>query len=319
MKVLASSEKAYWKAWAAARLLEVRAEQHRIATENLRQVERRFEEGLTPRVEIFRSEVGVYKRLESLIVAENQWRLAQRALKAFLATEAFPIRGKQVIEIATAPRLQSLTLDRDALLERALAERVELIELELAYIRTGLQRGFAENQILPIVNLDFQYGTLARDDSLGEAFGAQWDLDNQDVYVGLSFEVPFTNQQRRARLDTALLAQTQVLASREARELQVRREVLDMADIIDRNWQRILAARQNVIVAGVNYEAERQQFAQGRRTQREVLEALSELGSAQVREVKAIIDYQIAQIDLAFASGTLLGYARVDLDPLMLQ
>ena len=48
------------------------------------------------------------------------------------------------------------------------------------------------------------------------------------------------------------------------------------------------------------------------------LEALTELGQAQIREISAIVDYQVAQIDLAFASGTLLGYARVDLSPLEL-
>ena len=30
-----------------------------------------------------------------------------------------------------------------------------------------------------------------------------------------------------------------------------------------------------------------------------------------MREIKAIVDYQVAQIDLAFATGTLLGYTRV--------
>ena len=43
----------------------------------------------------------------------------------------------------------------------------------------------------------------------------------------------------------------------------------------------------------------------------EVLEGLTRLGEAQIREVKAIVDYQVAQIDLAFATGTLLGYSRV--------
>jgi outer membrane protein TolC len=98
----------------------------------------------------------------------------------------------------------------------------------------------------------------------------------------------------------------------------VRREVLDTIDVIERNWQRVLAARQNVIVAGVNYDAERRQFEQGMRTMREVLETLTDLGQAQIREITAIVDYQVAQIDLAFASGMLLGYARVDFSPLEL-
>ena len=49
-----------------------------------------------------------------------------------------------------------------------------------------------------------------------------------------------------------------------------------------------------------------------------VMEALSDLGDAQLREIRAIVDYQVAQIDLAFASGTLLGYSRVDLATLPL-
>jgi len=51
---------------------------------------------------------------------------------------------------------------------------------------------------------------------------------------------------------------------------------------------------------------------------REVLEVLTQLGDAQIREVKAIVAYQAAQIDLAFATGTLLGYAGLDLTPVPL-
>jgi len=51
---------------------------------------------------------------------------------------------------------------------------------------------------------------------------------------------------------------------------------------------------------------------------REVLEALTSLGEAQLKEVKAIVAYQESQIDLAFATGTLLGYSDVDVDPVPL-
>ncbi len=318
LRVLAMAEKAYWRLYAARRVLDVRAEQFRIASENLELSRRRVAEGLSPRVEIPRAEVGVYERLESLIAAEAGWQLAQRALKIHLATDRFPLRGAPMIDVTADPRLAGLRLDADALVARALAERLDLIELELQIIRDGLRVGFRENQVLPIANLDFQYGTLARDGSLGSAWTSQWDFDNPDLYVGLSFEVPLTNQRRRAQLQQAMLIRSQRLATKRARELTVQREVHDSIDVLERNWQRVLAARQNVLVAGVNYDAERRQFDQGLRTMREVLEALTELGQAQLREVAAIVDYQISQIDVAFASGTLLGYARVDLGPLQL-
>jgi outer membrane protein TolC len=46
----------------------------------------------------------------------------------------------------------------------------------------------------------------------------------------------------------------------------------------------------------------------------EVLETLTRLGEAQLREVRAIGDYQVSIIDLAFATGTLLGHSRVGWD-----
>ena len=318
MRILAGSEKAYWRLYAARRFLDVRAEQFRLASENLELVRRRFDEGLTPRVEIARAQVGVYGRIEALIVAETEWRLRQRDLKVYLASDRFPLRGENMVDVSTDPLLAGLELDADSLVRRALAERLDLIEIELGIIREGIRVGFAENQVLPIANLDFQYGPISRDGSFGGAWSSQWDFDNEDLYVGLKFEVPFTNQRRKAQLNDSVFRRARRLATKQARELMVRGEVLNTVDVIERNWQRIVAARQNVIVAGVNYEAERRQFGQGFRTMREVLEALSDLGDAQMREIKAVVDYQVAQIDLAFATGTLLGYSRVDLAPLEL-
>jgi hypothetical protein len=44
----------------------------------------------------------------------------------------------------------------------------------------------------------------------------------------------------------------------------------------------------------------------------EVLETLTRLGEAQAKEVRAIADYQVALIDTAYATGTLLGYSKLD-------
>lgn len=318
LRILADSEKAYWRLYAARRILEVRAEQFRLASRSLELVQRRAEQGLSPTVEINRAEVGVYQSLEKLIVAETEWRLRQRDLKRFLATERFPLRGGRMIDGTTDPLLAGLELDADSLVVQALAERPELIAIELGIIRAGIDVALRQNQVLPIANLDFQYGLLSRDDSLGSAWGSQWNSGDDELYAGISFEVPLTNQRRRAQLNAAKLTQARRLATREARELTVREEVYDVVDVIGRDWQRIVAARQNVIVSGVNYDAEQRQFEQGLRTMREVFEALTQLGEAQIREILAIVEYQAAQIDLAFATGTLLGYARVDLDPVVL-
>jgi len=44
--------------------------------------------------------------------------------------------------------------------------------------------------------------------------------------------------------------------------------------------------------------------------QHDVQDALTKLSDAQSREVVALADYQIAQVDIAFATGTLLAAIR---------
>ena len=317
MGLLAKAEKGYWKLYAARQMLEVRAEQYRLASENLDLVRARVAEQVTAGIEIPRAQAGVAKRLESLIVAGTTWRIQQRALKGMLASDALPLNAEPMIEPTTDPLLAGIDLDAEAMARTALHERLELIALEVGLVQDGLRIDLERNRALPIANLDFKYGIADRDtQSFGLAWQDQWDFDNDEFSAGVTFAVPFTNQRNRARLESALLYRAQRLASREARRLKVRQEVYDAVDMVRQNWQRILAARQNVIVAGRNYDVERTAFLNGTRTQREVLEALSDLGEAQLKEIKAITEYQVAQIDLAFATGTLLGYSRVDLAPL---
>jgi len=57
--------------------------------------------------------------------------------------------------------------------------------------------------------------------------------------------------------------------------------------------------------------AEERQFDVGLRTSTDVLDASASLADAQSREVAALSSYQIALVDLAFATGTSLGAAGI--------
>ena len=133
-----------------------------------------------------------------------------------------------------------------------------------------------------------------------------------DWSIGLKFEMPLNNGVRREQLERAVLQRNQRLATKELQVLTVKKEIFDALDYVEQNWQRILAARQQVIVAGVNYQAELKQFNEGLRTMTEVLETLTRLGDAQLKELRAVTEYQVALIDTAYATGTLLGYSKLD-------
>ena len=92
-------------------------------------------------------------------------------------------------------------------------------------------------------------------------------------------------------------------------------EVLAAIDRLEANWQRILAARQRVIAQARVLNVEIRQFEQGLRTSTEVLDAQTKLASAKLSEISAVTDYEIAQVDIAYATGTVLGASRILWEP----
>jgi outer membrane protein len=314
IRIVTLVDKAYWDLYEAWAALDVRRNQFEYASQNLAMVKRRVQEGLTAAIEVNRAEIGVADRMEALIIAETNLKLAQRQLQ-FLLNE-LPEQGASGPPWvpSTTPNLVKFEFDREKLLKDALDSRIELLDQELRLSADQLQIDYLQNQTLPMFTLDYQYGALS---SSANRFGniGQDLLNGQynDWSIGLKFEMPVSNEARKAKLDKAIAQRMQRLTNKTLQTLTVKREIHDALDKVEQNWQRILAARQQVMIAGYNYEAELKQFNEGLRTMTEVLETLTRLGEAQIKEIRAINDYQVALIDLTFATGTVLGYTQISM------
>lgn len=314
IRVLSTVEKAYWEVNRTWDELEIRIKQHEYAISNLEMVKKRVNEGLSAAIEVNRAQVGVADRLEALIVASTKLKIAQRQLRLYLNQPDHPVTSERLYIPSTEPELVSFNLDRVGLVEKALSNRLELLELELKLSADITKISYLENQTLPMFNFEYQYGALSNtSDSFSRSYR---NIDGRfnEWSIGFSFEMPITNEARKMQLERAILTRQQRLSTKVLQELSVKREILDTVDEIDQNWRRVLAARQQVIIAGINYEAEVKQFKEGLRTMTEVLESLTRLGEAQIREVRAVSDYQITKIDLAYATGTLLGASSIELN-----
>jgi outer membrane protein TolC len=312
IRVLASIERAYWSIYMAWGELDVRRQQYENASDNLAMVKKRVANGLTAAVEINRAEIGVAERRESLITANTTLKIRQRQLKLLLNDTNLSVDSQILIVPKTSPTLLHFDFDRNELVQKALTGRLELLELELKLAADLTKIDYLKNQTLPMFMLDYNYGSLGRDtQSLDSAFTQTLEGNYSDWSVGMRMEIPLSNELRKSKLERAVQERIQRLSTKQLRELNVKREIYDALDTTEQNWQRILAARQNVILAGLNYDAELKQFREGLRTMTEVLETLTRLGDAQLREVRAISDYQVSLVDLAFATGTLLGHNHV--------
>lgn len=313
IRVLSVIDKAYWDLYAAWAELEVRHQQYELATGNLAMVRRMIEEGLVASIEGSRAEIGVSDRIEALIVARTRLQMSQRQLKFLLNDPQYGMDSEVMVRPESDPILLRYEFDRDRLVTLAMQDRLDLLELELQLAADLNQIQYLENQTLPLFTLDYSYGALSTaNDSLSGAYRNPFDNRFNDWSVGLRFELPMTNEVRRNQLQQAVQQRMQRLTTKELQQLTVKREIYDALDQTEQQWQRIITSRQQAMLAGVNYEAELKQFNEGLRNMTEVLEMLSRLGEAQVKEIRAVVDYQVSLIDLAYTTGTLLGYSKVE-------
>lgn len=315
IRTLAAVERAYWRLYAAQQALEVEQMQYELASEQLERAQRRVNAGQAPELEVVRAQAGVADRLEGIIVAENLVRQRLRDFKKIINVPGLEIDSPVMLVAKSDPDPVRFEFDGKALSEDALAERMELLELELQLAQDESSIAFQKNQALPLFTVDYTYRLNGLD---GNIAGALRELKNENFdehLLGLSLEIPIANETARARVQRAVLTRLQRLSTKEARQLSIRQEVLDAVDSVEAAWQRILASRQSASLNGRTLDGEQRQFDVGARTSTDVLDAATNLARAQLSEIRALTDYQIALVDLAFATGTLLGASRVSWEP----
>ena len=317
IRVLAAVDRAYWRLYAARRELVVRKQQYDLAQAQLEQARRFVELGERALVEAIRAEAGVAERLEGIIVAENSVRDRERELKQILNKPGLETQTPTVLIAATEPDPVHYELDDGRMVAAGIENRMEMLELELELAKDISTIDFMRNQALPVVTLDYTYNINGLGPTRSDAYDLLYDKRFEDHSFGLRVMVPLGNEAAKSRLRQAFYQRRQRLSTRERRQTLIEPEVLDAVDQLEANWQRILASRQNTVLAGRLFKAEKRQFELGLRTSTDVLDAQTKFEEAQSAEIRALAEYQIAQVDLAFATGTLLGAAKVQWEPIV--
>ncbi len=316
IRVLAAVDRVYWRLYAARMELEVRKKQYDLAKALFEQAQRFVNAGDKPQVEVIRTESGVANRLEAIILAENAARDRERDLKRTLNKRGLGMQTPTVVVPATVPDPVRYELEKGPLVAMAIEGRMEMLELELQIAEDVATVDYMQNQALPLVTMDYRYNVnglgSSRDDSLDLLFDKRFE----DHRFGLQLIVPLGNEAGKSQMRRALYLRRQRLASRDSREALIELEVLNAIDQVEANWQRVLASRQSAILDGRLHEAEKRQFELGLGTSTDVLQAQTVYADSQSSEIRALAEYQIALVDMAYATGTLLGAAKVEWEPL---
>jgi outer membrane protein len=318
IRILTDVDKSYWRLYASRRMLEVTKQQYDLAKTTFEETKRFVEVGVKPRIEIIRTEAGMAKSLKDIISAENDVRVKERDLKRTLNKKGLGMGTKTIIIPSSLPDPLRYEIDREKMVKNALENRMEMLELELQIAQDSMNIDFNRNQTLPQLTFEYKYninglGSEGRSD----AYDMLYKDEHHDHTAGLNLTVPLGNKKAISALRQSVYERAQRLTSKEGKEAEIRSQVLNQIDTLEANWQGILASRQNTLLSDEQYKAEKRQYELGLVSSKDVLTAQTELAQAQMSEIQAITDYQISIIDLAYATGTLLGAAKVEWEPVV--
>jgi outer membrane protein TolC len=299
-------------------------EGHKVAQQNMdlaivaqRNARSRVAVGVSPSIETIQFDAQVASNEEQLIVATAQISTAEDALRSLILETTRPDYWQVRIQPTDTIEVEQTTVDVDAAIKNALANRLDLIVLRRTMDITDLNIRLSHNLTNPSVDFNvnyaasgtggtqFAYGEGAPPPLLGQtqksfgsvlsdAFGGAYPTWRMSVSVGY----PLGRSSARAALAQQELQKQQDLITLRDAEVQVVRDVRDAARQVQTSYQRVQATRTAREASEKQLEAEDRRLAVGLGSTFEQQQRQTQLAQARVNELRAKILYQQALINL---------------------
>lgn len=290
----------YWDWVAAGRQVSIATAQYELALARREQIARRVAAGEVPQIEHTENERVLLGRDADRIAAQRALERAALKLSLYLRDA----RGEpHVVSPTRLPRglplpeaVQEERLEQS--LEQALSGRPELRGLNLQREVLRVDAALARNQAAPAVDLGLR---VARDVGQGPA-----NLRPTEVQGSLTLDIPLFAREARGQRRAAEAKQSAVDAKARLARDEIVTEVRDALSALRASFARVGLAHDAAEVARQLARAEYTRFEHGDTSllvvnQREQVAAEAELG-----ELRALVDYQRARVDLLAATGALM-------------
>lgn len=306
--LIARVETAYWLFALRTEEIAIFSRSLQVAREQQDEVEQRIDVGLLPELEAAAARAEVARREQALIDAKSRLRGAELTL----IHAALP--GSRVTLVATSPLATELRPldDVEAHVELALATRPEIEESQVRLEQNRLDLVVTENGILPRLDFFLALGKTGFDSS---ASGSFRDLGgpNYDFVAGVSLSDVLGHRASKAFDRATRITRRRLEEAIENLRAEVALDVRLAADEVARAQALIAATAVTRSLQEKAVAAEKERFDVGTTTALIVATAQRDLLSAQIDEIRAVVDYRIALVNLYRAEGTLLARRGITL------
>jgi outer membrane protein len=309
----------YWAVVEAEGNLQVARSSMDAAEVTYKRDKRALELGALPPLDIYRSESQVASRRVQVIQSEYALKQAEDTLRMTIGADQDPYFEALDLELTEKPEPEGelRAIDTGDALQRALTKRPEFDAAHAALANDQTRIRLAHNHLLPELDLTGAYssnglgGTQFNSadnnkkittSSLNQLFGFNYPT----YYAQLSLSLPIRNRGAKAEMGGALVSRRSDLYN----ERQIREQVtLDVSNAVHQLEQAklsIAAGKDALNLAQKTMAAEQRKYDLGTETIFFVLEAQTELASAQLGLLQAEVNYQLAVAAVDHATGELL-------------
>lgn len=337
-EIIQQVENQYWELVYAIENFEARRSSLELAIVQYRNNQKRVEIGVMAPIEITSSRAEVATREQEMIQSEVQIINAQNALKRLLAPDPRASLWSLTILPTEQPQVRDVGISLETAIDTALQRRPELEQLSLELDKVDIDRKYYKKDGKPSVNLRFglsSVGTSGRVlrsiqvDTDGDGFpdtvipdvpqtdspfygnfsdswGQSLRFDYLTYNTAIDVEIPLRNRSNEAQMAQLAVSERQLNSRVKNSQQLIIVDVRNAFEGIHTRRKGLEAARVARQLTEEQLQGENKRFEAGLSTNFEVLRYQRDLAEAQVRELRAMIDYQIALTALQKATFTII-------------
>ena len=310
---------AYWNYVFALDSLVVAQQSLDLAQESLRDTKSRVEIGTLAPIDIVQAESEVASREEAVIEAQASIGQSEDALRTLIFDPNTPDFWSMRLKPTDVAPFLTQAVDVDSAVKNALHDRTDLTSARKRMEITDYDLKYFKNQTLPNLDLNLRYNTtglggtqLLRDPNsplfpppvTGSIERSYWDVMKDVLGVkyptwvlSLNVSYPIGTSIADASYSRAKVSKVQSDINLRDLELNVTSQVRDAARQLNANGKRVDATKAARVLAERRLEAEEKKFAAGMSTSFEVFQAQRDLAQARSNELRAVLDYDISQVN----------------------
>jgi len=332
--IVSNVRNAYWDFGVATMAVDVARQSLELATKLVQDNQVRVEIGTMAPIDVVQAQAEAAARRQALVTAESTKRTTELALKRLIVAGTDDPNWTGTLDATDRPAFTPEPIDIEAAVKRALGQRTDLEIARKNVQNNSTTLKYLRDQTLPDVDLQVNYGvqgvggpyqqrantgilgsqiTTVVPGGIDDALRTLLGLNYPRWTVSLNVSYPLGLSSQDTSVARARVQLSQVEAQLKQVQLQIATEVTNAAISARNTAEGVQAAQATRELSQRRLEAEQSKFDVGMSTNYFVVQAQRDLNDSRNSELRAILNYRKALVELERLQQTTLQNQNITL------